>query len=373
LTPIFAVRKNGGELYEIWSAATGLLASVRPWEDVAPPSVSSSPIGLDGLMVSGLGGSSIAVVSQSETPQQSSNLLLVTSQLVDGVLYLVFQRAKWVIHSMQVRWRATFNGVPIGSTSTETTNIPVSAAYDVVTFAIALDSGEVSASTGTHYAFSAAATRYYPFGKRWDWTATETLAPLPLALVESLPSTHPFKDCGQAIWSDVSFTQQTQNYASTATDTPYAAFKFFNDLDVIPGMRSSWILGLNTNSALRVIEAGSDVLQLSGYQPAEDTADCSLYRVINAAWLDSFNDYSAASITERDQVFLDLDAMTTEDRELFLTSELDPPATLTAGSSTLATTTDPTYFMEADVMLAAVGSFEFDAGFPRYLYYQIPD
>lgn len=373
LTPIFAVRKDGGELYEIWSGATGLLASVRPWEDVAPPSVSTSPIGLDDLMVSGLGGSSIAVVSQSETPQQSSNLLLITSQLVDGVLYLMFQRAKWVIHSMEVRWRNKVLGVPSGSTFTETTNIPISAAYDVATYAIALDSGVVSASTATHYNFAASATRYYSFAKRWDWTATETLAPLPLAITESLPSSHPFENCGQAIWSDVSFAEQTQNYASTATDTPYAAFKFFNDLDLIPMMRSSSIVGLNTTSALRVIRAGSDVLQFSGYQPAEDTESCSLYRVINAAWLDSFDTYSPASITERDQVFPELDAMTPEDRELFLTSELEPPATLTAGSSTLAATTDPIYFMEADVMLAAVGSFEFDAGLPRDLYYLIGD
>lgn len=363
--PVFFVEKrNSPHVFEIWSGTQdgGIVDSLDFYNDVPrnlAPTASKNLLSLLIAHVSDFGdpaqGDETRIYSQSETISEASEINVITRHVVNGVAYLIALRTHRVTHQASVSYQYfSFqgqNGLEFGSVGpvlTQFRSFLADAVYDVVIFAVDLESGEVASDVEVVYQYSASITGFAPYfiDPRVLFQATETRTPTPLAIANLLPAVHPFKACGASIWS----VNPVDPAATTVSGYMLAAkFSGFFTLQVSRSFDN--LLGLNTNSERRIIRktlfvgAPNFVLELSTYQNNSGSS-CELYQDIALPWTDSYSEYSPAAVVDRDEVFADLSGLSDADQALFLSTVYEPPAAIAPGSSSAGSTLDPIYFME---------------------------
>jgi hypothetical protein len=363
LVPVFFVDRTAAGAVEIWSGTQlgGIVESVDIYNDVPrnlAPTASKGMLDLLIAAVSDFGdpaqGDETRIYSQSETVSEANEISVISQHVINGVAYLIVLRSHRVTHAVSVSYQyfafTGFQGQEFGPVSpvlTVSRSQVLDAVYDVVVFAVDLETAQVTSNAQIVYSYAATPTFFGNF-YALQYTATETRTPTPLAITGLLPAAHPFKACGASIWSlsavDPAPTTTTANNLAAR----FAAFftsqvsRSFNNL-----------LGLNTDSQRRLISKAftvdgvDQVFELSDYQNTS-ASTCALYEDIALAWSDSYSSYAAADVLDREDVFADLDGLTGADQDLFLSTTYQPPSFIAPGTSTEGTTSAASYFMETD-------------------------
>ena len=367
--PVFFGGPDTSSLVSIYSGAQlgGVVQVLDIYNDVPrtlAPTASKGMVDLLIAHVSDFGdpsqGDETRIYSQSETITEASSFSLISRHVINGVAYLIALRTHRVTHQASVSYQYfSFQGQnglefgPVGPVLSQTRDFLADAVYDVVAFAVDLESGQVASDAEVVYQYSATITGFAPYyfiNVSVLFQATETRTPTPLAIANLLPAAHPFKACGASIWSvnPVDPAPTTQSGYMLA-----AKFSGFFTLQVSRSFNT--LLGLNTDSERRIISKslfvnGADqVLELSTYQNTSGSA-CALYQDIGLAWADSYSAYDPAAVLDREDVFADVSGLSTADQQLFLSTIYEPPADILPGTSTAGSTSEPTYFMATNTL-----------------------
>lgn len=356
--PVFFVDRTAANAVEIWSGTQlgGIVEVVDIYNDVPRNLAPTASKGMLDLLIAAVSDTTADTVisAQSETITEANAISVMSQHVINGVAYLLTLRSHRVTHAASVTYQYfDFQGAggteygPIGPVITESRSQVLDAVYDVVVFAIDLETAQVTSNAQIVYSYAATPTGFGNF-YALQYTVTETRTPTPLAITGLLPAGHPFKACGASIWSlsdvDPAPTTTTGNNLAVKSS-------FFFTSQVSRSFNG--LLGLNTDSQRRIISrtlfvgAAESVLELSTYQNSSDSS-CALYQDIALPWTDSYSEYNPAAVVDREDVFADLSGLSTADQALFLSTVYEPPAGIAPGTSTAGSTLDPIYFMETD-------------------------
>lgn len=368
--PVFFGGGNSSTLVSIYSGAQlgGVVEVLDIYNDVPrnlAPTTSKDLLDLLIAYVSDFGdpaqGDETRIYSQSETITEASSTSLISRHVVNGVAYLIALRTHRVTHQASVSYQYfSFQGQnglefgPVGPVLSQTRDFIADAVYDVVVFAVDLESGQVASNAEVVYQYAATPTGGFEpsifFNARVFVDAIETRTPTPLAISNLLPAAHPFKACGASIWSVNPVDPAPTTVSGFNLD---AKFPFFFTSQVSRSFNT--LLGLNTDSERRIISKslfvnGADqVLELSTYQNSS-ASTCELYQDIALAWADSYSAYAPAQVLDRQDVFADVSGLSPADQQLFLSTIYEPPADILPGASTAGSTSEPIYFMATDTL-----------------------
>lgn len=366
--PVFFGGPDAGSLLTIYSGARlgGVVEVLDIYNDVPrtlAPTASKGMLDLLIAHVSDFGdpsqGDETRIYSQSETITEASSFSVISRHVINGVAYLIALRTHRVTHQASVSYQYfSFQGQnglefgPVGPVLNQTRDFLADAVYDVVAFAVDLESGEVASNAEVVYQYAATITGFAPYfiDDRVLFQATETRTPTPLAIANLLPAVHPFRACGASIWS-----VNAVDPAPTIESGYMLAAKFAGFFTLQVSRSFNTLLGLNTDSERRIISKslfvnGADqVLELSTYQNNSGSA-CALYQDIALAWADSYSTYAPAEVLDREDVFADVSGLSPADQQLFLSTIYEPPADILPGASTAGATIEPTYFMATNTL-----------------------
>jgi len=360
LVPVFFIGKSNNSVQEIWSGTGGELITIDILADVPrtlAPTASKGMLQLlkDPLIeFSSSPGDETRFYQERETISEISEVSVMSRHVISNVAYVLCLRTHRVKHEAFVQYQfwslQGFEGrelAPGSPVLSLTRSEVLDAIYDVVVFALDLESEQLSSNSQIIYQYAATPTAFGTY-YQLQYEATETRHPTPLVISTLLNATHPFKSCGAALWSltpvdpaPTTTTQQNLDYRSLGYFTNQLSRNFNN------------LLGLNTVRAQRLISKAltvdgvDQVFELSDYQNTSASA-CALYEDIALAWADSYSSYAAAVVLDREDVFDDLDGLTAADQDLFLSTIYQPPSFIAPGTSTAGSTSAASYFMETD-------------------------
>lgn len=296
----------------------------------------------------------VVYYNASESIEEATNFLPLSHQVIDGVAYFIALRSHIVTHSYEYQFQYfTYQGAngsvygPVGDVQEVSRSEVLDAVHDVAVYAVNLESGDLSVDASVFYEFQATPVINTVGSLNFlAFDTTQALTPLPVAISQALPVGHPFKDCGFAIWSLSDVNPLTTVVNAQYDELPYDLPPSLSSW-ATPPQRRNIRLGLSTTSGRRVIQR-DNVLEFSSYQRNSDN-DCEFYDMSSAVWADSYADYSPAVVLDRDEVFTDLSGFSPSDQELFLTAGHEPPASISPGTYSAATTLDAQYFIDADL------------------------
>lgn len=356
--PVFFVDRTAAGAVEIWSGTQlgGIVESVDIYNDVPRNLAPTASKGMLDLLIAAVSDTTADTVisAQSETITEANAISVMSQHVVNGIAYLLTLRSHRVTHAASVTYQYfDFQGAggteygPIGPVLTVSRSQVLDAVYDVVVFAVDLETAQVTSSAQIVYSYGATPTGFGNF-YALQYTGTETRTPTPLAITGLLPAAHPFKACGASIWS---LSAVDPAPTTTTANNLAARFPAFFTNQVSRSFNT--LLALNTDSQRRIISktlfvgAAERVLELSTYQNSSGSS-CALYQDIALDWTDSYANYSPAALVDREDVFADLSGLSTADQALFLSTIYEPPAAIAPGSSSAGSTLESIYFMDTD-------------------------
>ena len=369
LVPVFFTRPTGtpGPLtVRTGSQSGGIVKELNIYDDAPRTLAPTASRGVLELLKEGVGvvNADTVFYAESETITEEQSFSIIRQDVIDGVAYVLCLRLHQVRHTASVTYQLfDFQGLnggeygPISGVLTDATSAVLDAICDAAVFAVDLETGEMSASAKVIYEYEAIILGLSPF-YAIARNADEWIYPVALAFSELLPTSHPFKDCGALAWGsdDVEIIQQTLLYQEAT-----GALNLINPKDFSYFRTQMWVdysalRALNTVTTQRLIISGS-VFELSSYQSAYGVV-CELYKRIGVLWFDSFSGYDPEQLQDRESVFVDLSGLSQSDQQLFLQTNLQPPALVQPGFINPGTTLDPVFFLAG----SSAGSLSFAVG-----------
>lgn len=397
LVPVFAVDVLLSNRIEVWTGSGGLIATVDPENDVARSYAPTTLLGLDQVIVDYLeAGGNVAIEDRQQAFSQQSRIFRVREEVVNGLYVVSFLRAHWVTHTYSVYWRTSLPGIgPVGVQVLYRLQSVFAAVYDLVTVAVNLETGVKEAKSSPVYTFNGNVTGYVPGidNLQYESTASVSIYTTSRAIRDTLPDAHPLKSCDPSIFGDADNTAGTlyggvtengkvstgsYSFTSYPEDAWTQDYRFAQTFAVghhakkvvsLGGLR-----GLNTVTGQRVYDFSPNFQLLEyGTYSLQDAALCNVAPEIGVMWSGSPEIYANSVLTEREEVFTELEAMNEADQNSFLLSTQPAPLSLGQDPDTVASIDEATYFLQADVMVTTPGQLSFDFSRTRRLLYWIKD
>lgn len=304
----------------------------------------------------------------------TNRTLRLFEHVVDDTLYCCFLRTSTYAATYVVSYALEIEGQPTAFNQVTASNIASSANYEIVTLGINLRSGAVTTGSSTLYTSGLNDITVRSAGTLSAYTRSGNYTGLKEAIAASLPSSHPFKDCGINAWSYLSNLHDgglgAYSYTTPSpTDNPIlitngvltgrnvAGPDFFNrdQQPIAARAKLDGMAGVNLASRQRVLRNGS-VHELSSLSPA--WLSCQGYSLLGAAVPDSFADYSPSNVAELVDL-LDVSGLSQEDQDGITEAATSPEPPLTILAPETATgfeTSEPTYFVSNNYRPSVAGS-----------------
>jgi hypothetical protein len=399
LEPVYFVTQlfPGSESVRIVQVYTGSqekVAEFAPWE-LSPPALASDedPGFVDAavdyvLNVRGAPSVYDAFVLDTQWfGERINQTLRVAEQVIDGKLYCTLLRTSRFAASYSVPYvlvhvqPESFPELYSEVTSSNSVNpFASSASYDLLTVSVDLATGSIEHSTSALYTSSLTNIAVAADGAGYKYTRNGTYTGYKEAISASLPSSHPFKACGQSAWSylsnlhsgslgSYSYTTPDFSVGGVVTSTPRfisfgvldgahsASPDFFNRsrqpfaaISKLNGMA-----GVNLTTGQRVLRNGS-VHELSTLDPTWLT--CQGFSLLGASVPGSFASYTSSDVEPLEDL-LDVSGLLAEDQAGIIEAATppNPPLSLNAFENVSGfPTTDPTYFVSNSYRPLVAGS-----------------
>jgi hypothetical protein len=377
LQPVFFVESLANGSAEIWSGRDGKVATFDLAQDATPqvlPTASKNLLSIIKQPLIDLSdpavGDETRFFAESEVITENVSYSLITRHVINGAAYAAVLRMQEVTHTASVDYQLwSLQGAggsvlaPVSPVLTLTRAERLDAVYELLLYSLDLEAGSWSVAADKVYEYEATPVGTGPFYVIVRNSSYYTKS-LSQALTGLLPNAHPFKDCGQSIWS----ASETVAEPVNGTQTNVTSFRSYSR-DVQRSFGS--LLALDTDIQRRIIRKGLFanqpwVNELSSYQSAS-VSDCSLYESIDLPWADSFASYEPSAVDSREDVFADLGGLSANDQSAFLGNAYPAPGSVAPGTATAGVTTAASYFMDT----SATSSLELAAGKSVYLRYWI--
>jgi hypothetical protein len=301
----------------------------------------------------------------------TNRTLRVFEHVVDDTLYCCFLRTSTYAATYVVSYALEIEGQALVLNQVTASNITSSANYEIVTLGVNLRSGAITAGSSTLYTSGLSGITVRSGGVISTYTRSGVYTGMKEAIAASLPSSHPFKNCGISAWSYLSnlhagslgaYSYTTPSLTDNPTLTTsgvldgqnVAAPDFFNRnrQSFAARARLDGMAGVNLASRQRVLRNGS-VHELSSLTPA--WLSCQGYSLLGASVPDSFADYSPSNVAELVDL-LDVSGLSQEDQDGITAAATppEPPLNILAPETVTGfETSDPTYFVSNNRPLVA--------------------
>jgi len=379
---------------EVYTGSQEKVAEFAPWE-LSPPALASNedPGFIDAavdyiLNVKDAPSSYNAFILDTQWfGSHTKQTLRVAEQVIDGKLYCTLLRTSRfaasysvsyaLVHVQPDSFPTLFNQV----TSSNSINpFASSAIYDLLTVSVDLSNGSIEHGTSALYSSSLSNIAVAADGAAYKYTRSGTYTGYKEAISASLPSSHPFKACGQSAWSYLSnlhsgslgaysYTTPDFSVGGVVTSTPRfissgvldganaAGPDFFSRSQQPFAARAKLdgMAGVNLTNGQRVLRNGS-VHELSTLSPA--WLSCQGYSLLGASVPGSFAEYSPSNVAELADL-LDVSGLSQEDQDGITeaTTPPEPPLNILAPETVTGfETSEPTYFVSNNYRPLVAGS-----------------
>ena len=384
---------------QVYTGSQEKVAEFAPWE-LSPPALASDED-------PGFIDAAIAYINEAWTPTSIDNIIIldtqwfgerinqtlrVAEQVIDGKLYCTLLRTSRYAASYAVPYaleETGFSTLFSQVTSSNSVNpFAASASYDLLTVSVDLASGSIEHSTSALYSSSLSNIAIAAGGAVYKYTRSGTYTGYKEAISASLPSSHPFKACGQSAWSYLSNLHSGSLGAYSYTTPSFTDTPRFVSTGVLDGANAfGWseatpgpdffnrsrqtfaahskldgMAGVNLTTGQRVLRDDS-VHELSTLDPAWLT--CQGYSLLGASVPGSFASYTTSDVEPLEDL-LDVSGLLAEDQTGITEAATPPnsPLILNAGAQVQHPvenvsgfpTTDPTYFVSNSYRPLVAGS-----------------